>query len=76
MRPAGSSDFSHFFNLRKNHRMLKNSELMSEFAFAVDILDRLNELSLKLQGKGVFAHDLFAKVKYFQVKLQFYFFTF
>ena len=48
---------------------MKNTEWLSDFAFAVDILDRLNELNVKLQGKGVFAHELFAERKSFQVKL-------
>ena len=48
---------------------MKNTEWLSDFAFAVDILDRLNELNVKLQGKGVFAHELFAEIKFFQVKL-------
>ena len=48
---------------------MKKSEWLSDFAFAVDILDRLNELNVKLQGKDVFAHELFAEIKSFQVKL-------
>jgi hAT family C-terminal dimerisation region len=48
---------------------MKKSEWQSDFAFAVDILEKLNELNLKLQGKGVFAHELYAEVKSFQVKL-------
>ena len=51
---------------------MKNTEWLSDFAFAVDILDRLNELNVKLQGKGVFAHELFAEIKFFQVKLVFF----
>ena len=29
-----------------------------DFAFAVDIMQKLNELNTKLQGKDVFAHEL------------------
>lgn len=35
----------------------KDLERQSDFAFAVDTLD---DLYLKLQGKGIFAHELFA----------------
>ena len=42
---------------------MKNTESQSHLAFVVDILDRLNELNLKLQGKGVFAHELYTEVK-------------
>jgi len=42
---------------------------MSDFAFATDIMQKTNELNKELQGKGVFAHDLYLKVKSFQIKL-------
>ena len=29
-----------------------------DFAFAVDIMQKLNEFNIKLQGKGAFAHEL------------------
>ncbi|KAL3885764.1 hypothetical protein ACJMK2_025805 [Sinanodonta woodiana] len=48
---------------------MKNREWQFDFAFAVDIIAKLNEFNLKLQGKGVFAHELYAEVKSFQVKL-------
>ena len=48
---------------------MKNREWQSIISFAVDIIAKLNELNLKLQGKCVFAHELYAKVKSFQVKL-------
>ena len=38
---------------------IKKPEWVCDLAFSVDILDKLNELNIKLQGKGVFAHDLF-----------------
>ena len=42
---------------------------MSDFAFATDIMQKMNELNKELQGKGVFAHDLYLMVKSFQTKL-------
>ena len=41
----------------------QNTEWMSDFAFATDIMQKTNELNKELQGKGVFAHDLYLKVK-------------
>ncbi|XP_066990456.1 general transcription factor II-I repeat domain-containing protein 2A-like [Macrobrachium rosenbergii] len=38
-------------------------EWVCDFAFAVDIMQKLNELNTKLQGKGLFAHELFADFK-------------
>lgn len=46
--------------------LMKQSEWLNDFAFTVDVLDRINEPDLKLhvhctvQGKGVFAYELFA----------------
>ena len=48
---------------------MKNTEWVCDLAFTVDIFDKLNELNIKLQGKGVFAHELFVKMKSFEVKL-------
>ena len=42
---------------------------MSDFVFATDIMQKMNELNKKLQGKEVFAHDLYLEVKLFQTKL-------
>ena len=42
---------------------------MSDFAFATDIMQKMNELNKELLGKGVFAHDLYLEVKSFQTKL-------
>ena len=33
---------------------IKKPEWVCDLAFSVDILDKLNELNIKLQGKGVF----------------------
>ena len=43
----------------------QNTEWMSDFVFATDIMQKMNELNKELQGKGVFAHDLYLKVKSF-----------
>ena len=42
---------------------------MSDFAFAVDIMEYMNELNTNLQGKDIFAHDMHAKVGAFKRKL-------
>jgi len=47
----------------------QNTEWMSDFAFATDIMQKMNELNKELLGKGVFAHDLYLEVKSFQTKL-------
>ena len=48
----------------------QNTEWMSDFAFATDIMQKINELNKKLQGKEVFAYDLYLEeVKSFQTKL-------
>lgn len=48
----------------------RNTEWMSDFAFATDMMQKLNELNLKLQGRQVFAIDLHLEVKSFQTKLK------
>ena len=48
---------------------IKKPEWVCDLAFSVDILDKLNELNIKLQGKGVFADELFVEIVSFQVKL-------
>ena len=48
---------------------IKKPEWVCDLTFSVDILDKLNELNIKLQGKGVFAHELFVEIVSFQVKL-------
>ena len=47
----------------------QNTEWLSDFAFATDIMQKMNELNKKLQGKEVFAHDLYVEVKSFQTQL-------
>ena len=42
---------------------MESEEWVCDFAFAVDIMQELNELNTKLQGKGVFAHELYLEVK-------------
>ena len=41
-----------------------------DFEFAVDILQKLNELSTKLQNKSIFTHELHREVESFQLKLK------
>lgn len=49
---------------------MESDEWVCDFAFAVDIMQKLNELNTKLQGKGLFAHELYLEVKVFQSKLK------
>ena len=48
---------------------MESKEWKYDFMFAVDILEMLNELNMKLQGKGLLAHELYMHVKTFQTKL-------
>ena len=47
-----------------------SEDRVCDFAFAVDIMQKLNELNTKLQGKDVFAHELHREVKSFLLKLK------
>ena len=63
-----------FFNMKDIScdfsKEMESEEWVCDFAFAVDIMQKLNELNTKLQGKGVFAHELHLEVKDFQSKLE------
>ena len=63
-----------FFNMKDIScdfsKEMESDEWICDFAFAVDIMQKLNELNTKLQGKGVFAHELYLEVKAFQSKLK------
>ena len=48
---------------------MESKEWKYDFMFAVDILEMLNELNVKLQGKGLLAHELYMHVKIFHTKL-------
>uniref|UniRef100_H2YX15 DUF4371 domain-containing protein n=1 Tax=Ciona savignyi TaxID=51511 RepID=H2YX15_CIOSA len=54
----------------KDFPQLKQSEWLSDLAFAVDLFEHMNELNTKLQGKGTFAHEMYSTVKAFRVKLK------
>ena len=54
----------------KDYPQLKQSEWLSDLAFAVDLFEHMNELNTKLQGKGTFAHEMYSTVKAFRVKLK------
>ena len=64
-----------FFNMKEIScdfsKEMESDEWVCDFAFAVDIMQKLNELNTKLQGKGVFAHELYVEVKEFQSKQTF-----
>lgn len=63
-----------FFNMKEIScdfsKEMESDEWVCDFAFAVDIMQKLNELNTKLQGKGVFAHELYVEVKAFQSRLK------
>lgn len=48
---------------------MTDDEWKYDFMFAVDLLQKRNELNVKLQGKNNFAHQLYACLKAFQSKL-------
>ena len=52
-----------FFNMKDIScdfwKEMESEEWVCDFAFAVYIMQKLNELNTKLQGKGVFAHELY-----------------
>ena len=54
----------------KDYPQLKQSEWLSDLAFAVDLFEHMNELNTKLQGKGTFALEMYSIVKAFRVKLK------
>ncbi|XP_060950452.1 general transcription factor II-I repeat domain-containing protein 2B-like [Limanda limanda] len=48
-----------------------DEDWMADFAFAVDVTALMNELNTKLQGKGLFVHEMHSLVKAFVRKMQF-----
>ena len=48
---------------------LQHKEWLADFAFTVDIMTLMNELTSKLQGKGLFTHQMYSLVKAFKGKL-------
>ncbi|XP_061127419.1 general transcription factor II-I repeat domain-containing protein 2B-like [Syngnathus typhle] len=50
---------------------LSDEDWMADFAFAVDVTALMNELNTKLQGKGLFVHEMHSLVKAFMRKIQF-----
>lgn len=49
---------------------LADEDRMADFAFAVDVTALMNELNTKLQGKGLFVHEMHSLVKAFMRKIQ------
>ena len=49
---------------------LQNEDWIRDLAFLVDLTSYLNELNLKLKGRGQLVHDMYKHVKVFQSKLQ------
>ncbi|XP_035242994.1 general transcription factor II-I repeat domain-containing protein 2B-like [Anguilla anguilla] len=50
---------------------LSDEKWMADFAFAVDVTALMTALNTKLQGKGLFIHEMHNLVKAFMTKLQF-----
>ncbi|XP_042337051.1 general transcription factor II-I repeat domain-containing protein 2B-like, partial [Plectropomus leopardus] len=50
---------------------LSVEDWMADFAFAVDVTALMNKLNTKLQGKGLFVHEMLSLVKAFMRKIQF-----
>jgi hypothetical protein len=48
---------------------LQDKECLSDFAFTMDIMVLMNELNSKLQGKGLFALQMYNLVKAFNGSL-------
>lgn len=46
----------------KDIQELSDSQWMADLAFAVDVTTHMNELNNKLQGKCVFAHEMYSLV--------------
>ena len=46
-----------------------DAEWKLDFIFAIEIVEKLNELNVKLQGNSLFAHEMYVHVKSFQAKL-------
>ncbi|KII73335.1 General transcription factor II-I repeat domain-containing protein 2 [Thelohanellus kitauei] len=49
---------------------LRVSLWLSDLAFALDLFEHMEELNTKLQGNGVFVHEMYYVVKAVQVKLK------
>ncbi|XP_024144372.1 general transcription factor II-I repeat domain-containing protein 2A-like [Oryzias melastigma] len=50
---------------------LSDEDWVADVAFAVDVTALINELNTKLQGKGLFVHEMHSLVKAFMRKMQF-----
>lgn len=50
---------------------LSDADWMADLAFAVDVTALINELNTKLQGKGLFVHEMYSLVTAFMRKLKF-----
>ncbi|XP_060764588.1 general transcription factor II-I repeat domain-containing protein 2B-like [Neoarius graeffei] len=50
---------------------LSDEDWMADFAFAVDVTALMTALNTKLQGKGLFVHEMHSLVKAFMTKSQF-----
>ena len=52
---------------------MKSDDWRCDFMFAIEVFEKLNNLNLELQRKGLFAHNMLTKVKAFEAKLLLFF---
>ena len=58
-----------FLNAQDFLREIESDKWIYDFAFVVEIMQKLNDSNTRLQSKCVFAYELYLKVKVFQWKL-------
>jgi hypothetical protein len=67
-----NSEIAEFLKMKGKYvdfPQLQDNEWLVYFAFTMDIMALMNELNFKLQGKGLFAHQMYSLVKAFKGKL-------
>jgi len=69
---GSTKGYSNFLEVKEAsvyfQEVMAKSEFKCYFAFAVDLMEKLNELNGTLQGKNVFAHEMYNAVKSFTIK--------
>ena len=60
------SEIDEFLQMKEKYvdfPQLQDKEWLADFVFTVDIMALMNELNSKLQGKCLFAHQMYSLVK-------------
>ena len=69
---GSTKGYSNFLEMKESsvyfQELMAKSEFKCDFAFAVDLMEKLNELNGTLQGKNVFAHEMYNALKSFTIK--------